>query len=153
MGVTGKFSGKKLEVLPSVLTTWKKWREDHPETLVLSRRTSYRRDYGRNPYAAYHKTPRTMFPMKGIDKRLPAKSLVIGIKTGWASKAYPIKLVQRSKTPIKDKVGGEEILVYKGPENTAYIKNKKGELLPGIIAYWFAWSAFDRGTLVYGKKR
>jgi len=33
--VVGPQTGKRLEWIPSVVTTWKKWREAHPATTVL----------------------------------------------------------------------------------------------------------------------
>ena len=34
--VVGEYQGKVLEFLPSTVTTWKRWRGDHPSTLVLN---------------------------------------------------------------------------------------------------------------------
>ncbi|NIQ92816.1 MAG: DUF3179 domain-containing protein, partial [Desulfuromonadales bacterium] len=34
--VTGPMTGTKLKVLPSSFTTWKKWLDKHPDTLVLT---------------------------------------------------------------------------------------------------------------------
>ncbi len=34
--VTGPLTGTHLTALPSVTTTWKAWRTQHPDTLVLS---------------------------------------------------------------------------------------------------------------------
>jgi Protein of unknown function (DUF3179) len=38
-------SGIRLKVLPVVITTWKEWRTDHPDTQVLDITTGYQRDY------------------------------------------------------------------------------------------------------------
>ena len=42
--VAGPLTGAKLKVLPSTLTTWKKWRRQHPNTAVLSPDTGHQRD-------------------------------------------------------------------------------------------------------------
>ncbi len=48
----GKLKGKKLKSLPSSLTSWKKWKQGHPDTTVIAlTRTSrmFRNDYYRKP--------------------------------------------------------------------------------------------------------
>jgi hypothetical protein len=42
-------SGIRLEVLPVAITSWAEWREQHPQTLVLSLETGHERDYLRPP--------------------------------------------------------------------------------------------------------
>ena len=37
--------GIRLRVLPVVITTWKEWRAEHPDTRVLDLKTGYQRDY------------------------------------------------------------------------------------------------------------
>lgn len=48
----GKLAGKQLEILPSVMTTWKDWKTRHPDTVVLNlERTarSFRREMYSEP--------------------------------------------------------------------------------------------------------
>jgi len=40
--VSGPLNGRRLRFLPSVLTTWKSWRENHPETEVVGSPRGYR---------------------------------------------------------------------------------------------------------------
>lgn len=49
--VTGPFAGTRLRAVPSTMTTWAEWRQQHPDTLVLSTDTGFDRDYERDPYA------------------------------------------------------------------------------------------------------
>ena len=78
-GLTGKYAGKDLELVASVVMTWGQWVKDHPRTLVLSPKTGYLRDYRRDPYDHYHRSQEVMFPVGKPDHRLPLKSMVIGI--------------------------------------------------------------------------
>lgn len=147
--VTGRFSSKGLSVIPSRVTTWGQWKKEHPQTLVLSRKTGTFRDYSRDPYAAYHKSQRVMFPLKHIDRRLSAKTLVIGIKVAGIAKAYPINMIKNKGRPIEDVIGSLKIKVFAFSDNTAYITDAEGRLLPAVTMYWFAWSAFNKDTLIY----
>ncbi len=51
--VTGPMAGRRLAVLAAENTTWRAWREEHPDTQLLSFVTGYPRDYKVDPYAAY----------------------------------------------------------------------------------------------------
>ena len=59
--VTGPLTGTHLTLLPSTQTTWQKWQNKYPQTLVLSDQTGFKRDYSRDPYEGYDKIPRLMF--------------------------------------------------------------------------------------------
>jgi len=41
--VTGPLMGARLKLLSSTQTTWAQWKKNHPETLVLSQKTGYKR--------------------------------------------------------------------------------------------------------------
>ena len=62
--VTGALMGQSLELLRSRITTWKAWREAHPETTVLSKQTGYDRDYGQTPYEGYETSDDALLPRK-----------------------------------------------------------------------------------------
>ena len=71
-------SGLELRLRPSVTTTWKEWRQMHPDTRVLSLETGFKRDYSEG--AAYHDyfaTDRIMFEVPSVDTRLRNKAEVL----------------------------------------------------------------------------
>ena len=149
--VTGEMTGTKLKAIPSVTTTWKAWREQHPDTLVLSTQTGFQRDYSRSPYMAYAKSPHPMFPVKHKDARLDPKEKVLGVSLGEARKAYPLKLLREHKGPIEDRIGNKAVKILYDPEadSARVIDANSGELLPSVVAYWFAWATFHPDTPVY----
>lgn len=51
VAVTGDMAGTSLDLLPATETTWASWKKSHPQTVVLSFNTGYRRDYTRDPYS------------------------------------------------------------------------------------------------------
>jgi hypothetical protein len=77
--VSGRFSSQNLQVIPSQVTTWEDWLDNHPDTLVLSEDTGYSRDYDTDPYLSYQSSNEIRFPVNNSDGRLPQKSFVIGI--------------------------------------------------------------------------
>jgi len=81
--VVGPLVGRGIELKPLhvVTTTWKEWQRRHPETLVLSRDTGHRRDYGEGvAYRDYFATDRLMFNVPRLDKRLPNKAEVLALR-------------------------------------------------------------------------
>jgi hypothetical protein len=148
--VTGRFSGQDLTLIPSLVTTWEDWWDNHPDTLVLSDNTGHSRNYDIDPYQDYQSSNEIRFPMTGnIDNRLPAKSFVIGIRINNESVAYSMDLVNSLNNPLEDEINGLPVRIVPGPKNnTGYITDDEGELLPGILVYWFAWSAYNPNTLV-----
>ncbi|MEC9475994.1 MAG: DUF3179 domain-containing (seleno)protein [Planctomycetota bacterium] len=60
--ISGPRSGEPLQLLPFRLTTWKKWREDHPDTDVLGMAESHRRYYKKEPYSSYRLVDRPRYP-------------------------------------------------------------------------------------------
>lgn len=150
---TGKFSSRSLEVIPSLVTTWREWRTRHPASVVLSEDTGYRRNYGMNPYRKYQAGSEVMFPMKGFDRRLPPKSRIIGIRVNGAAKAYPLENITSRQDTLEDTLNGKRIQVHSGPKETACITDAGGNLLPAFITYWFAWSTLYRDTLLFKEKQ
>ena len=149
--VTGPQTGTRLKAIPSVMTTWKAWRAQHPNTLVLSTRTGFHRDYSRSPYEAYAKSPNTMFAVKHEDSRLSPKEKVVGISIGDDHKAYPLRLFRGRTEPIEDTVGKTPVkVVYDADAGTAHaVEATSGKLLPAVVVYWFAWATFHPDSPVY----
>ena len=48
--IVGTLAGETLERYPAQTTSWRTFRETHPDGQVLSRETGYDRPYGKNPY-------------------------------------------------------------------------------------------------------
>jgi hypothetical protein len=146
--VTGRFSGQDLQIIPSKVTTWEDWRINQPDTSVLSDDTGYSRDYDNDPYQSYQSSNEIRFPVNNSDGRLPGKNFVIGIRINNRSTAYSMDFINDLAGPYEDEIDVEPVQVFPGPEDTAYITDDEGELLPGILLYWFAWSAFNPNTTV-----
>ncbi len=120
-------SGIKLKVLPLVVTTWKAWRTKHPETLVLSLDTGYRRDYGPAvAYRDYFASPALMFPVAQQDERLKPKEEVFGLVVNKQPKAYVLERIRRDGI-LADTVGGENLVLITNPKSDAVRAYLRGE--------------------------
>lgn len=136
--VVGPLVPRELEIRPSTITTWEKWKRAHPETAVLSRNTGiYPTDtYGSNPYAGYANSSSVGFGVEAVDDRLPPKDLVYGVTVGNASRAYPATTVSELGV-INDEVGEVPVAVVEDPGDGAvrtFISELENESLRFSVA-------------------
>lgn len=149
--VAGPMVGAELDMLPVTHTTWRNWREMHPQTQVLSIDTGHSRSYYRDPYRGYADSSRIWFPVTSRDSRLDEKTVVVGLEIDGVFKAYPIQLLPEGQTEVRDVVGGSELTIsYDREAASAEIRDSVGNVIPTFTAFWFAWAAFHPETLVYG---
>ncbi len=76
--MAGPMSGQKLNKIPSQVTTWALWKEQHPDTLVLVKPA-----LERSAYTSYFERASWVglpWARPSHDKRLPAKTLVLGVE-------------------------------------------------------------------------
>lgn len=151
--VTGPMRGTELKLLPMIYTVWGKWIDTHPDSVVLSRATGFRRDYDRDPYAGYENSEGIWFPVKKRDNRFHPKEQLLGLEIDGKFKAYPFSELSKNKGDIKEQFGGQEIVVrYDKKNRVAEIHDTSGATLPAIRTFWFAWYAFHPDTAVYRAK-
>ncbi len=151
--VAGNLTGTRLKLLSSTQTTWKDWKKKHPDTLVLSTKTGFRRNYEKDPYQGYYSSPDLMFEVNQKKNWYHPKEQVIGIEVGKTSKVYPFSELSKVSVPFTDVVGGITLKVfYDADTQTASIYDLKGRQYPSVVGYWFAWYAFHPETEVYKGK-
>ncbi len=137
--VAGPMTGEKLKVLPSTLTTWKKWVAKYPRTEVLSIETGYDRDYNQDPYADYYERSSGLFSFFTPGPGEEEKALVVGIIIEDKARAYPLELLRRKGT-ITDTLAGTTLTVTYVPETDQIgIRTAGDEELVPLILYWFVW--------------
>jgi len=150
--ITGEFVDKQMAPIASVRISWKKWRLQHPHTLVLSDKTGFSRNYAVDPYEGYYRVGRLMFPVGRVRLDLAAKERVVGIEIDGAAKAYVLESLQRRPGIIKDRVGKVDITIETSEEGEiTSVRNASGEDIPHMFVYWFAWQAFYPETEVSGE--
>ncbi|TLF51765.1 DUF3179 domain-containing protein [Halomonas urmiana] len=176
VAIDGPLTGRRLDELRVVWTTWGAWKARHPETRVLNRETGHVRNYRRDPYGGYaprrgyyRPQSRRLFPVMTESRRLPPKASVLGFRTPQGAAAVTREAVidlavgDSHYTVIPD-AGLATGWVFHNPRRVAIrideltfgpagVSGGGTEALEAINAFeamWFAWAAFYPETLLYG---
>jgi hypothetical protein len=119
--VVGPLVGKgiRLPALPLTVTSWREWKDRHPETDVVALDTGYRRDYSPGAaYGPYFASPETMFPVWKRSAALDAKAWVYALRIGGRAKAYPLDVLFRERV-TNDSIGSVSVAVVADRESGA----------------------------------
>jgi len=149
--ITGPLKGMQLPAVAASHTTWRQWRKRHPTTTVLSTDTGFRRNYRTSPYLEYARSRALMFPVKERNEQYRNKALVLGIRLGTTSRAYPFDALRKNgASAFDDVIAGQQVTIeWSETDDFARVLDASGVELPTIIAYWFAWYAFHPDTEIY----
>jgi hypothetical protein len=119
-------TGQSLREFRVIWTTWERWREQHPETSVLSTDTGYARNYGQDPYGSYnpkggyYESSGTLFSRLNEDDRFEAKLVVMGVRTPDGAAATP-KSILRQRGIVDGAIDGTPLLWAYDPDlDTGY---------------------------------
>ena len=145
--VTGPLADRNLQLKQTavITTDWGTWKKEHPETTVLIEALALGRDFDfRNGRDA----DGPIFPVGDVDPRLPVHEDVIGVV---AASGTPVAF-QRSKAFLA-LTAGEDITF----ENVRLVLeaggikavDADGSALGSHQAFWFAWSQFHPGTVLW----
>ena len=125
--IRGPLQGDRLTMVPAPQTTWGKWKEDYPNTLVLSPDTPFRDRYRPVRIGVFNRTE----DLYG-DDRLPSNTLVVGVEVGGEFRAYPIEDLTESGGVANDEIAGLPVLViYDEGSRTgvAFSRDQDGQAL------------------------
>ncbi len=149
--ISGPLVGETLQMINTENTTWEKWKEKHPNTLVLSQDTGFQRDYDKNPYPDYEHSTSIYFPVNKRDALFHPKEKVIGVQVDGKFKVYPFSELKKSKGKIvTDVFQGETLkIIYDIRSESAEILDDSDNPVLAITNFWFAWYAFHPETEVY----
>ncbi len=148
--VTGPLKGETLNQVPAQYTSWGHWREQYPDSLLLSTDTGFERDYSGELYSGYRQLPSVRFATNHQDLRLTAKEWVVGVTLDGASLAIPFTVLAAQQEALTLALAGESIEIrWSQTGKTARAFGQDGREIPVTAAYWFAWVAFHPKTLLY----
>ncbi len=152
--ISGKRKGTELEMLTVNHTTWQDWKKQYPNTLVLSDKTGFDRDYSRTPYGSYDQSRSLYFPVNQLNRDYHPKEYVLGLKLSGKTKVYPFAELSKIKSPYNDSFAGSEItIVFDAVNRTGKIFDEKQNELPIVTSFWFAWMAFYPESEVFKADR
>lgn len=143
--VSGPMEGTPLSVIPSMQTTWKHWRELHPDTLVM-----VEKDTEGQPYL--YRNSRPGWPLQG--RRHDTSALGLGLALGGESIYFSFRELERARGPVRLTLGGRPVVVhYRKDALTAWAEDEDGSLLPGVLAYRTGWFDFNPRSKTYRARR
>lgn len=128
--IVGEMTGAKLKPLPSFIISYANFKESYPNGIVLSKKTGYMRNYGKNPYVGYDDINNTPFLLQNSpDRRLPPMERIINVSLNGINKIYPFSTIQNEKV-IHDRVGKTNLVVFHLPGTSsaldkAFIANSR----------------------------
>lgn len=105
--LAGPLEGQRLEEIPSEQATWAAWKSRHPDTLVL-----VKPPLSGSTYRSYHENPAAI-GVRGTpnpDRRLPGKTLVLGIEIADAGYAMTLEAAESTRLTNID-AGGVPLLI------------------------------------------
>jgi len=143
--VSGPLSGTKLEWLPSEHLKWKAWKEKYPKGEVLSTDTGHERNYLGEAYASYFGSPNVMFPVPKHRDELLDKAWVVGVIHDGKAVAFPLARLEKVSEAKQDGVS----LKFDPSSRLATATDAKGNELPTVTVFWFAWQAFYPKTTLW----
>ncbi|NRB81015.1 MAG: DUF3179 domain-containing protein [Saccharospirillaceae bacterium] len=150
--VTGAYKNTAFESIPINHTSFGQWKKSHPDSLILSTDTGFKRNYFKDPYSGYEVSDQIYFPVTNSDsKQFHPKQKVLGIKINQTFKAYSLDDFKNAEmTQLFDTIDGVKVLIkYDIKANSATAFNAKNEQIVALTSYWFAWYSFHPDTLVH----
>lgn len=150
--IDGANEGRSLVEFDVTWTTWERWREQHPDSPVLSRSVAVR-NYDRDPYggynpiSGYYESDSLSFSVMNRDDRYHPKKVFMAARDADEAVAFDKDRLREEGELSTETENGEYVATYEEPLDTASIE-RDGEPLTTFDAMWFAWAAFYPDTHV-----
>ncbi len=124
--IVGQLTGAMLEMLPSQIISWADFKQNYPDSPVLSRATGYERRYGNNPYGGYDNIGGSpFFPVGEYGDELPPVERIVALSIGEVDVAFPFTWLAEVGV-VNDEYQGQPITIFwKDGTSTAFGNNGK----------------------------
>lgn len=149
--ISGPMKGEHLKLFPFLLTNWREWRKLHPDTLVLKPLPGYAEripEYNKRVQDGLLQRGNAPSDVLRTDKRLPPKTMVLGLDVGGANMAFPLNSLRQTRV-INETLGNEPILVVHqsaSDTTTAFSARLNGKMLKFAAANPEATELTDQQT-------
>lgn len=111
-GLEGELAGRRLDRLPTFLTTWEDWRQRHPESDVIYAQSSLRQGHGsRESPGKWGVVGLMGETLRTWDIRLAENEFVRGVTEGAESRAYPFRAIERQGGIVVDRIGDRPVVI------------------------------------------
>ena len=149
--IHGELKETKLNLLPTIQTTWSFWKGNYPNTKVLINKDTVGAAFPsllfKRPFYTSWQPEEGNFHM--AQKHQP-DNLGLGIIIEDVSLYFPLKELHKMDTPIEHQVMGKVITIHFDQSGlTAWAKDSTGALIPSTLTYQWAWKNFHPNTLIF----
>lgn len=114
LAVSGPLAGKQLVLVHSDELTFGLWKSEQPNGTVLKPVSQFSKEYEDKDWDVKMAKARVVIEFPGSG--LPPRELILGVKEGTASRAFPISLILAEKL-VQDRVGSKPILLVVAKDN------------------------------------
>jgi hypothetical protein len=134
-----------LEQVSVVASTWGDWKEAHPDTRIVAQDGGIGRTYADDPLGG-RDTAGPIFPVGEVDPRLPTQEKVVGvIKADGTPVAFPVAATRDRLADGPFEFEGLTVRLV----DSIRVYDPSGTELVSHESFWFAWSQFHEGTLLW----
>ena len=114
LGIRGALTGRALQAVPALHTTWKAWKALYPQSRVLRKR----RGRG-SAYESYNRNPNELgiLGRRNTDPRLEGKARILGVRQDGAEIAFPVDEVREVRL-VETTVGDLAVLLAAASADT-----------------------------------
>ena len=145
--LTGQLAadGVILEQVSVVASRWGDWKEAHPDTRIIAEDGGIGRTYVDDPLGG-RDAAGPIFPVGDVDPRLPAQERVVGVIAPDATPvAFPVMETRAALDEGPIEFAGLTVRL----EDSIRVYDSHGGELVSHEAFWFAWSQFHEGTVLW----
>lgn len=149
MAITGPLRerGITLEETTVITSTWADWKEAHPDTTILAEDGGINRTYSLDPLRGRDNNG-PIFPIGDVDSRLPVQTQVVGVITSdGVPIAFPVEQLQIALAETES-ISMEGVSVSADGGGFVAV-HSNGVPVAAHQSFWFAWSQFHPGTLIW----
>ena len=140
--VSGPLKGTPMQVVPSLQTTWKFWREQHPDSLVAVVEDEQGRPYYYSDFKPGARRPRPTAH--------DPSTLGLGLAVGQEAWYFPLSELAGLESPLRMEADGQPVQIHHRTEAlTAWAEDSQGSLLAGVLAYRQGWLSFFPDSQIY----
>lgn len=145
--LTGQLAadGVTLEQVSVVASRWGDWKEAHPDTRIIAEDGGIGRTYVDDPLGG-RDAAGPIFPVGDVDPRLTTQERVVGvIAPDGTPVAFPVMETRAALSDGPIEFEGLKVRL----EDSIRVYDSEGDELVSHEAFWFAWSQFHEGTVLW----
>ncbi len=140
----GKSRGRHLMTLPLSMITWNNWRQQYPDSQVLTIDGIESDRYMRDAYSDYAESERLYMPVSATDARLHPKRVIYGLEIGDRALAVDREWLTQEGSWSNEYEG--KMLLLAQDRNGEVEASLDGKQITVHRMFWFAWYSFHPQT-------